>query len=112
VAYAIFDTPAIHPIPGIKDLAHAGSDMLPPLVIATARLLRVLDDSSVNIALPSIQDELAGTPAQRSIRRRYASGEVSLAEPATEFPINGSSGPRSGTTPAEIPPRAPREVES
>jgi hypothetical protein len=27
VAYAIFDTPAIHPIPGIKDLTHAGSDM-------------------------------------------------------------------------------------
>jgi hypothetical protein len=63
VAYAIFDTPAIHPIPGIKDLAHAGSDMLPPLVIATARLLQVLDDSSVNIALPGIQDELAVTPA-------------------------------------------------
>jgi DNA invertase Pin-like site-specific DNA recombinase len=48
--------------------------------------------------------------AQRSIRRRYATGEVFLAEPATEFPINGPGGPRSGTMPAEIPPRAPREV--
>jgi hypothetical protein len=37
--------------------------MVPPLVITTARLLHVLDDSSVNIALPSIQDELAVTPA-------------------------------------------------
>ena len=37
--------------------------MVPPLVIATAQLLQVLDDSSVNIALPSIQDELAVTPA-------------------------------------------------
>jgi hypothetical protein len=33
--------------------------MVPPLVIATAQLLQLLDDSSVNIALPSIQDELA-----------------------------------------------------
>jgi hypothetical protein len=63
VAYAIFDTPAIHGIPGIKELAQAGSEMVPPLVIATAQLLQVLVDSSVNIALPSIQDELAVTPA-------------------------------------------------
>jgi hypothetical protein len=63
VAYAIFDTPAIHGIPGIKELAQAGDEMVPPLVIATAQLLQVLDDSSVNIALPSIQDELAVTPA-------------------------------------------------
>jgi hypothetical protein len=62
VAYAIFDTPAIHGIPGIKELAQAGSEMVRPLVIAPARLLQVLDDSSVNIALPSIQDELAVTP--------------------------------------------------
>jgi hypothetical protein len=64
VAYAIFDTPAIHAIPGIpgiKELAHAGSEMVPPLVIATAQLLQVLDDSSVNIALPSLQDELPVT---------------------------------------------------
>jgi hypothetical protein len=59
VAYALFDTPAIHGIPGTKDLAQAGSEMVPPLVIATAQLLQLLDDSSVNIALPSIQDELA-----------------------------------------------------
>ena len=63
MAYAIFDTPAIHGIPGIKELAQAGSEMVPPLVIATAQLLQVLVDSSVNIALPSIQDELAVTPA-------------------------------------------------
>jgi hypothetical protein len=63
VAYAIFDTPAIHGIPGIKELAQAGDEMVPPLVIATAQLLQVLDGSSVNIALPSIQDELAVTPA-------------------------------------------------
>jgi hypothetical protein len=49
VAYAIFDTPPIHGIPGIKELAQAGSEMDPPLVIATAQLLQVLDDSSVNM---------------------------------------------------------------
>jgi hypothetical protein len=59
VAYALFDTPAIHGIPGTKELTQAGGEMVPPLVIATAQLLQVLDDSSVNIALPSIQDELA-----------------------------------------------------
>jgi hypothetical protein len=63
VAHAIFDTPAIHGIPRIKEPAQAGSAMVPPLVIATAQPLQVLDDSSVNIALPSIQDELAVTPA-------------------------------------------------
>ncbi|MET9477544.1 hypothetical protein ACFYWN_19890 [Streptomyces sp. NPDC002917] len=62
MAYAIFDTPAIHGIRGIKELAQAGSEMVPPLVIAPAQLLQVLDDSSVNIALP-ILDELAVTPA-------------------------------------------------
>ncbi len=34
MAYAIFDTPAIHGIPGIKELAQAGGEMVPPLVIA------------------------------------------------------------------------------
>ncbi|MCO6005385.1 hypothetical protein NE236_10350 [Actinoallomurus purpureus] len=66
MAYAIFDTPAIHRIPGIKELAQAGSEMVPPLLIVTARLLQVLDDPSVNIAVPSIQDELAATPAKIS----------------------------------------------
>ncbi|MFI8390987.1 hypothetical protein [Streptomyces sp. NPDC085540] len=33
-------------------------------MIATARLPQVLDDSSWNIALPSVQDELAVTPAR------------------------------------------------
>lgn len=32
--------------------------LIPLLVIATAQLMLVLDDSIVNIALPSIQDEL------------------------------------------------------
>jgi hypothetical protein len=32
VAYATFDTLAIHGIPGIKDPAQAGSEMVPPLV--------------------------------------------------------------------------------
>jgi hypothetical protein len=36
VAYAIFDTPAIHGISGIKELAQADSEMVPPLVIAPA----------------------------------------------------------------------------
>ena len=63
--YAIFDTPAIHGIPGIKELAQAGREMVPPLVIATAQLLQVLDDSPVNIALPSIQDELVVTETAR-----------------------------------------------
>jgi hypothetical protein len=63
VAYAIFDTLAIYGFPGIKELAQAGGERVLPLVIASARLLQVLDDSSVNIALPSIQDEHAVTPA-------------------------------------------------
>ncbi|WP_326625273.1 MULTISPECIES: hypothetical protein [unclassified Streptomyces] len=46
----------------IKELAQPDSEMVPSLVIAPAQLLQVLDDSSVNIALP-IQDELAVTPA-------------------------------------------------
>jgi Ethanolamine utilization protein EutJ (predicted chaperonin) len=50
VAYAIFDTPAIHGILGIKDLAPAGSEMVPRLAIATAQLLQLLDDSSVHTA--------------------------------------------------------------
>ncbi|WP_326607132.1 hypothetical protein [Streptomyces sp. NBC_01800] len=62
MAYAIFDTSAIQGIRGIKELAQAGSEMVPPLVIAPAQLLQVLDDSSMNIALP-ILDELAVTPA-------------------------------------------------
>lgn len=48
MAYAIFDTPAIHGVLGIKELAQAGSEMVPPLVIATAQLLQLLDDSSVH----------------------------------------------------------------
>lgn len=36
----------------------AGGELVPLLVIATAQLMLVLDDSIVNIALPSIQDEL------------------------------------------------------
>ncbi|MFF1658882.1 hypothetical protein [Streptomyces sp. NPDC058252] len=64
MAYAIFDTPAIHGIPGIKELAQIGGEMVPPLVIAPAQLLQMLDDSSLNMALPSIQDELAVTPAR------------------------------------------------
>ena len=46
MAYAIFDTPALHRSPGIKELAQAGSVRALSLVIATARLLQVLDDSS------------------------------------------------------------------
>ncbi|MET7861616.1 hypothetical protein ABZS81_31360 [Streptomyces sp. NPDC005318] len=63
MAYAIFDTPAIHGIPRIKELAQAGDEMVPPPVITPAQPLPVPDDSSVNIALPSIQAELAVTPA-------------------------------------------------
>ncbi|MDV6296702.1 hypothetical protein [Rhodococcus aetherivorans] len=39
---------------------HAG--LIPLLVIATAQLMLVLDDSIVNIALPSIQTELGVHP--------------------------------------------------
>lgn len=39
MAYAIFDTPAIHGIPGIKELAQACGELVPPPVIATAQLL-------------------------------------------------------------------------
>jgi hypothetical protein len=66
VAYAVFDTPAIHAItgiPGIRELAPAGSAMVLPPVIATGRLLQVPDDSPATIALPGLQDELAVTPA-------------------------------------------------
>jgi hypothetical protein len=62
VAYANFDTPAIHPIPGIKEPAHASSEMVPPPAIATARPLQVLDDSPVNIALPSLAITTADQP--------------------------------------------------
>ncbi|MFG2986427.1 hypothetical protein ACGFYQ_35135 [Streptomyces sp. NPDC048258] len=77
MAYAIFDTPAIHGIPGIRELAQAGMEMVPPLVIAPAQLPRVLDDSSVNIALPSIQDELAVTFAHLP----WSEDRCSWAEP-------------------------------
>ncbi|WP_275006063.1 MFS transporter [Promicromonospora iranensis] len=40
----------------------ARAGLLPLLVIATAQLMLVLDDSIVNIALPSIQSELAVDP--------------------------------------------------
>jgi hypothetical protein len=124
VAYAIFDTPAIHEIPGIpgiRELAQAGSAMVPPLVIATARLLQVLDDSSVNITLPSLQDEFAVTSAHLpwtvnawEPRRRDAHPPEGLDGPAHVDGGGGhrisdhrSSGPRSGTMPA-----ACREVGS
>ncbi|MFI1400964.1 hypothetical protein [Streptomyces sp. NPDC020681] len=45
MAYAIFDTPAIHGIPGIKELAQAGSEMVPPLVIARAQPLQKLSQN-------------------------------------------------------------------
>lgn len=43
MAYAIFDTPAIHGTPGIKELVQAGMEMVPPRVIAPAQLLQVPD---------------------------------------------------------------------
>jgi hypothetical protein len=49
--------------PGIKELAQASRAMVLPLVIATPRLLQLLDDSSVTTALPGIWDEPAVTPA-------------------------------------------------
>jgi hypothetical protein len=69
VAYAIFDTPAIHGIPGIKELAQAGSEMVPPLVIATAQLLQVLDDwprSPLSHRVPIIPTMLASGALNRS----------------------------------------------
>ncbi|MFF1744057.1 hypothetical protein [Streptomyces mirabilis] len=50
MSYAIFDTLVIHGIPGIEELAQAGREMVPPLVIAPAQLLQVLDDSCVTRA--------------------------------------------------------------
>jgi hypothetical protein len=54
VTYAIFDTPAIHPIPGIKELAQAGGEKAPPPVTwppsaqchfsRLLRALRTVDD--------------------------------------------------------------------
>src|SRR5918994_6265470 len=46
-----------HPTP-----ARPASTLVPLLVIATAQLMLVLDDSIVNIALPSIQSELGVDP--------------------------------------------------
>ncbi|WP_329090671.1 hypothetical protein OG979_38960 [Actinomadura citrea] len=46
MAYEVFDTPAIGGNPNIDDLAQADSEMVPPPVIPTARLLHLLDDSS------------------------------------------------------------------
>ena len=34
VTYAIFDTPAIHPVPGIEKLTQAGSETVPPTTAA------------------------------------------------------------------------------
>lgn len=42
MAYAIFDTQAIHGVLGIEELAQAGTEMVPPLVIATTQLLPLL----------------------------------------------------------------------
>jgi hypothetical protein len=61
----------------VEEPAQACSEMVPPLVTATVHPLQVLDASSVNIALASIQDELAVTPAHRpgpSTPRPAASG--------------------------------------
>lgn len=94
MGYAIFDTPAIHEIPGIKEVAQAGGDTVPPLVIAPAQPVQVLDDSSVNIALSSIQDELAVTPAYlpalqagQSCARR---GHLLCGEPGSRPPARHS----------------------
>lgn len=48
-------TPAVSSAPQQREL-------IPLLVIAAAQLMLVLDDSIVNIALPSIQDELEVDP--------------------------------------------------
>lgn len=47
---------------GSSDPARTRTGLVPLLVIATAQLMVVLDDSIVNIALPSIQSELNVTP--------------------------------------------------
>ncbi|GAA3781989.1 hypothetical protein GCM10022206_21210 [Streptomyces chiangmaiensis] len=53
-AYAIFDTPAIHGIPGIKELAQAGGEMAPPLVSGIAvPAVRVVDPCSQGLREPS-----------------------------------------------------------
>ncbi|MCG7308022.1 MULTISPECIES: hypothetical protein [Brachybacterium] len=65
--------------------------LLPPLVIASAQLMVVLDDSIVNIALPSIQHELDVAPTllprvvnayfSRDCRAIGGSSEVSVSAP-------------------------------
>ena len=102
MAYAFFDTPAIHAIPGIpgiKELAQAGSAMVPPLVIAAAWLLQVLDDSSVNIALPSLQDEFAVTSAHLPVDRERlgtaAAGRASTGRSRHVCPCGWRSRPQN-----------------
>ncbi len=46
MAYAIFDTPAIRGIPDIMKATQSSRETVPPLVIATAQLPQVLEDSS------------------------------------------------------------------
>lgn len=55
-----------HPARLVESVQGTGASRqcdVPPLAIATAQLLQVLADPSVKIALPSIEDELAATPA-------------------------------------------------
>ncbi|MFJ8076861.1 hypothetical protein ACIQ7Q_23695 [Streptomyces sp. NPDC096176] len=81
MAYAIFDTPAIHRISGIKELAQPGCEMVRPLVIAPVQLLQVLDDSSVNIALPSVQDEVLVPAVSGDVSERGHAVELLPAWP-------------------------------
>lgn len=47
MAYAIFDMPAIHGVPIVKEPGLASPEMVSPLVIAPTRLLQVVNNSSV-----------------------------------------------------------------
>ena len=98
MAYAIFDTPATHRIPGIKELAQAGSAMVLPLVIATARLLQVLDDSTTAPAFACTRK-----PASRSVGTRERIGrhhdrwrDVTLIERRSAIRQAQAAAPRAG----------------
>jgi len=70
--------------PRIKELAQAGGEMVPPLVLPPARLPQVLDDSSVSSALPGIQDEFAVTAIRSAEYRviRKLGARVRFSSPA------------------------------
>ncbi len=80
MAYAIFDTPAIHGIPASKELAQAGGEMVPPLMIAPAQLLHQDTEIFSGFNQPVMAKELPPATARRGPARGCATGSDDTAE--------------------------------